>query len=227
MRYKYEGDIATAKDQKVYRPHGRGKLTCYEDEGDPDCMADVYWIYEGAFDRCHVTGQGRTIHGKQSDSPGYIYDGEHHDWRAHGQGTSFRSDGTKEYEGQWKSDEYHGQGTSYRQDGNIREDGARENGTMEYEGQWEESCWKGVGTLYRRDGTISRNGTWVNGGSQEREWQEGEEMYWYEGDWDVDGWMMHGWGILYRPDRTTVEREGWWQNGEPVDGPPAGYPDAL
>ena len=78
--------------------------------------------------------------------------------------------------------------------------------------------------MYRPDGSISRNGTWVNGGAEEYERQEGEEMYWYEGDWDEEGW--HGWGILYRPDRTTVEREGWWQNGKPVDDPPAGYPGA-
>lgn len=225
--YKYEGDIATAESGgDVYRPHGRGKLTYYEDGGDPDCMADVYCVYEGDFDACHVTGQGRTIHGGRSDSPDYIYDGDHVDWSAHGDGTWYRPDSTKEYEGQWKSDKYHGQGTSYRQDGNIREDGARENGTREYEGQWEENCWRGVGTLYRPDGTISRNGTWVNGGSEEYQRQEGEEMYWYEGDWDVEGCIMHGWGILYRPDRTTVEREGWWQNGEPVDGSPAGHPDA-
>ena len=215
MRYKYEGDIATAKSGgDVYRPHGRGKLTCYEDGGNPDCMADVDSVYEGDFDACHVTGQGRTIYGGRSDSPGYIYDGDHVNWDPHGQGTWYRPDGTKEYEGQWKSGNYHGQGTSYRPDG-----------TMEYEGQWEESYWRGVGTLYRPDGTISRNGTWVNGYAAEYEWQEGEEMYWYEGDSDKEE-LMHGWGILYRPDRTTVEREGWWQNGESVDGPPADYPDA-
>ena len=144
--------------------------------------------------------QGRTIQGGRSDYPGYIYEGGHVDGYAHGDGTS------------------------YRHDGEIREDGTREDGTREYEGQWEENFWRGVGTLYRPDGSISRNGTWVHGDSGEYEWQEGEEM-WYEGDWDEKGWM-HGWGILYRPDRTTVEREGWWQNGEPVDGPPAGHPDA-
>ena len=125
-----------------------------------------------------------------------------------------RLDGTMMYKGNCKAGKYDGQGTSFRPDG-----------TKEYEGQWEESCWKGVGTLYRPDGTISRNGTWVNGDSGEYPWQEGEEMYWYEGDWDKDGWI-HGWGILYRPDHTTVEREGWWQNGEPVDGPSAGHPNA-
>ena len=216
MRCKYEGDIATEKQGVIYKPHGRGKLTCYEDEGDPDSMADVYWIYEGEFTKGRVTGQGRTIQGERSDLRGCIYDGKHDEWNADGQGTYFRPDGTKEYEGQWKSDKYHGQGTSFRPDG-----------TKEYEGEWEESCWRGDGTLYRPDGSISRNGTWGNGGAKGYEWQEGEAMYWYEGDWDEEkGWMMHGWGILYRPDRTTVEREGWWQNGEPVDDPPAGHRDA-
>ena len=176
--------------------------------------------YKGVFTGGKCTGQGRTIYGGRSDYQDYIYDGDHVKGNLDGQGTWIRPDGTKEYEGQWRSDWYHGQGTSYRHDGEIREDG-----TKEYEGQWEKGCWKGVGTLYRLDGTISRNGTWMNGGSEEYERQEGEEKYWYEGDWDKDGWI-HGWGILYRPDRTTVEREGWWQNGEPVDGPPAGYPDA-
>ena len=27
-----------------------------------------------------------------------------------------------------------------------------------------------------------------------------------------------------RPDRTTVEREKWWQNGKVSDVPPPGYP---
>ena len=135
-------------------------------------------------------------------------------WKPDGQGILFRPDGTKEYDGQWESGYRHGQGTSFRPDG-----------TKEYHGQWEKSCWKGVGTLYRSDGSISRNGTWVNGGSDEYERQEGEEWYWYEGDWDEEE-RIHGWGILYRPDRTTVEREGWWQNGESVNGPPPGHPDA-
>ena len=70
-----------------------------------------------------------------------------------------------------------------------------------------------------------REREWVNGSSGEHKWQG--EMCWYEGDWDEEeGSKPHGWGILYRPDRITVAREGWWQNGEPVDGPPPGYPDA-
>ena len=142
---------------------------------------------------------------------------------AHGEGTWYYPDGAVQYVGDNQNGEFYGQGTSYRQDGNTREDGTRENGTREYEGTWQGSCWIGNGTLYRPDGTISRNGEWVNGGSEEYEWQG--ETCWYEGDWDKEG-PPHGWGILYRPDRISVEREGWWQNGEPVDGPPPGYPDA-
>ena len=212
MRYKYEGDIATAKDQKVYRPHGRGKLTCYKDGGDPGCTADVYWIYEGAFASCHVTGQGRTIYGGQSDSPGYIYDGEHRDGTAHGQGTSFRSDGTKEYEGQWKSNECHGQGTWYRPDG-----------TKEYEGEWESSYWHGQGTLFCPDGiTPVHDGVrcWRNGSSFSDE--DGSR---YEGEWHDDGKQKHGWGIKYRPDG-TIEHSGWWENDQPRDEPPPNDPDA-
>ena len=79
--------------------------------------------------------------------------------------------------------------------------------------------------MYRSDETISREGEWVYGGSRECKW-EGETC-WYEGDWDEEeNPKPHGWGILYRPDRITVVREGWWQNGEPVDGSPPGYPDA-
>ena len=233
MTCKYEGDIATTP-RKVYRPDGQGKLTCYEEDGVTDS-----WTYEGAFVDGQMTGQGTTTTRDTPDDPGYIYEGAHDKgwadgygiWRRRsdntmmyegnsrsgkydGQGTSYRPDGTKEYEGEWRSNNYHGQGTSFRPDG-----------TKGYEGQWGESYWRGIGTLYRPDGSISRNGTWVNGYAAEYEWQEGEEMYWYEGDSDKKEWM-HGWGILYRPDRTTVEREGWWQNGEPVDGPPAGHPDA-
>ena len=211
MTCKYEGDIATAPTGKVYRPDGRGKLTCYEEDG-----VTVSWTYEGAFVNGQMTGQGKTTwQGTGTpDDPGYIYDGAHVDGLGKGHGIWRRLDGTMMYKGNSKAGEYDGQGTSFRPDG-----------TKGYEGQWEESYWRGVGTLYRPDGSISRNGTWVNGYAAEYEWQEGEEMYWYEGDGDEEGWM-HGWGILYRPDRTTVEREGWWQNGEPVDGPPAGHPDA-
>ena len=59
MTCKYEGDIATAPAGVVYKPDGRGKLICYEDGGDPDSMADVYWIYEGVFTKGKYTSQGR------------------------------------------------------------------------------------------------------------------------------------------------------------------------
>ena len=210
MPYKYEGDVSVST--KILRcvPHGIGKLTCHEEDG-----VTVSWIYEGAFDDGRMTGQGRTTEKDAPDDPGsgYIYDGAHIKGLANGYGIWRHLDGTMMYEGNSKAHEYDGQGTSFRPDG-----------TKGYEGQWEEGYWRGVGTLYRPDGSISRNGTWVNGYAAEYERQEGEEM-WYEGDSDKEEWM-HGWGILYRPNRTTVEREGWWQNGEPVDGPPAGYPDA-
>ena len=207
MRCKYEGDVSVSR--KIWRCQ-HGTLTCYGEDG-----VTVSWTYEGAFVNGRMTGQGKTTWKGTGtpDDPGYIYDGAHVDGSEEGYGIWHRRDGTMVYKGNSEAGEYDGQGTSFRPDG-----------TREYEGQWEKSCWRGVGTLYRPDGTISRNGTWVNGGSWEHKWQE-EEMYWYEGDWDEENWM-HGWGILYRPDRTTVEREGWWQNGEPVDGPPAGHLDA-
>ena len=173
MRYKYEGEIATPV-RGVYKPHGLGKLTCYEDGGNPDCMADVYHIYEGAFDKGHVTGGGRTIHGGHSDSPGYIYDGEHRDWEAHGRGTSFRADGTEEYEGRWESDYWHGHGILFHLDGitPVHDDGrywtngssySYEDGSR-YEGEWhdENEQKHGWGIKYRPDGTIEHSGWWEN-----------------------------------------------------------------
>ena len=171
MRYKYEGDIATKPAGKVYRPDGQGKLTCYEEDG-----VTVSWTYEGDFVNGQMTGQGRTTQIDSPDAPGYIYEGAHVNGWADGYGIWYRLDGTMMYEGNFKAHKYDGQGTSFRPDG-----------TKEYEGQWEEDLWKGVGTLYRPDGTISRNGTWMNGGSEEYERQEGQEKYWYEGDWDKDG----------------------------------------
>ena len=224
MKYRYEGDVSVSDRVCKCVPQGQGKVTAYEEDG-----VTVSWTYEGAFDKGRMTGQGTTTYGEQyrddPDLAGDVYRGAHLEGDAHGQGTWYRSDGTKKYVGDFQNGEYHGQGTSYRHDGNIREDGAREDGTQEYDGQWKKDCWCGRGILYRRDGATSRNGQWVNGGSEEYEWEEGEEMYWYEGDWDDDGYM-HGWGILYRPDRTTVEREGWWQNGGRSDGPPPDRPDA-
>ena len=217
---RYEGEVVI---REICRPHGQGKLISYR--GGPE--GAVSWIYEGEFLEGKATGQGTTTYGEQyPDNPdlaGYVYRGAHFNGDAHGQGTWYRSDGTKEYVGDFQAGEYHGQGISYRSGGNIREDGAREDDAKEYNGQWKESCWCGHGTLFHPDGAISRKGNWVNGGSEEYEWEEGEEMYWYEGDWDNDGYM-HGWGILYRPDRTTVECEGWWQNGKASDVPPPGYP---
>ena len=192
MHYHYNGEM-NCGDRGFCSARGQGTLTCYaEDDGPEDVFS---WRYEGSFDKGHATGQGTTTYGESyPDDPGfvgYVYRGAHVNGELYGQGTSYRPNGTKEYEGQWKKD-----------------------------------YWHGPGTLYRPDGTISRDGNWVNGGSGEYAWEEGEEMYWYEGDWDNDDQYMHGWGILYRPGRTTVEREGWWQNGGRSDGPPPDRPDA-
>lgn len=192
----YKGEVIL--NRKIWRPHGQGTLTCYAKGGGPEAEDAFSWRYEGQFKEGGATGQGTTTYGEQYDDElrGQTYTGAHIDGDPHGQGT-------------W-----------YRHDGNTREDGTREDGTREYEGTWQEDCWIGNGTLYHRDGTISRNGKWVNGGSGEYEWQG--ETWWYEGDWDEDV-SPHGWGVMYRPDRITVAREGWWQNGESVDGPPPGY----
>ena len=218
MRYSYEGDVSISDRVSECVPNGQGRVTAYEED-----EVTVSWTYEGAFVSGRMTGQGQTTEIGTPDGPGYIYEGDHVNGRAHGRGTWYRSDRTKEYVGDFQAGEYHRQGTSYRHDDNIREDGAREDGTKEYDGQWKKSRWCGHGTLFHPDGTISRNGNWVNGGSGEYERQEGEEMFWYEGDLDDDT-CMHGWAILYHPDRTTVEREGWWRNGEASDVPPPGYP---
>ena len=221
--YRYEGEV---KRNKIVRPHGRGTLTCYANGGDsgPD---DFLWKYEGEFEKGHATGQGKKTLGvpypDDPDSAGWVYIGVHLDGEAHGLGTWYYQDRAKAYHGDNQKGLYHGHGTSYRHDGTIKEDGTREDGTREYEGSWQESYWKGNGILYRPDGSISREGEWVYGFSWEYKRQG--ETCWYEGDWNEEV-CPHGWGILYRPDRITVEREGWWQNGEPVDGPPPNYPDA-
>ena len=212
MAYKYDGDIATAKRGVVYRPDGWGKLTCYEDGRDPDSMADVHFIYEGVFTGGKCTGQGRTIYGERSDYKDYIYDGDHVEGNADGQGTWVRPDGTKEYEGQWWSNVCHGQGASYRPDG-----------TKEYEGEWKSHYWHGHGTLFCPDGiTPVHDGVrcWRNGGS----WSD-EDGSRYEGEWHDDDEQKHGWGIKYRPDG-TIEHSGWWENDQPRDKPPPNDPDA-
>ena len=167
---------------------------------------------------CYAQGGGSGA----EDAFSWKYEGEFDEGHVTGRGRWYYPDRAMQYDGDFQRQGYHGRGTSYRHDGTIREDGTREDGTREYEGTWQKSCWKGNGILYRPDDSISREGEWVNGGSEEYEWQG--ETCWYEGDWDEEG-SAHGWGILYRPDRITVVREGWWQNGEPVDGPPPGDPD--
>ena len=201
MLYHYNGELNCGKTG--YYSLGElvemGTLTCYENGGPGGPFS---WRYKGQFKKGYLTGEGRTTYGEQWSDPdlaGWVYIGAH------------------------VNGDYHGQGTSHRPDGNIREDGAREDGTKQYEGQWKDNCWCGPGTLYLPDGSASPNGNWVNGYSGEYEWEKGEEMFWYEGDWDEEG-CPHGWGILYRPDRTTVEREGWWQNGEVSKVHPPGYP---
>ena len=222
MNGRYEGEISISPQKFICKPNGCGKVTVYQED------EIVSWTYEGAFVDGRITGQGKTTYGNPCpDWPalaGQVYIGTHDDSNAHGEGTWYYPDGAKRYFGDNQKGEWHGQGTSYRHDGTIREDGTREDGTREYEGTWQESYWKDNGTLYRPDGTISREGEWVYGGSLEYEWQD--EMCWYEGDWDEEDYA-HGWGIMYRPDRVTVAREGWWQNGEPVDGPPSDYPEAA
>ena len=203
--------------------HGRGTWTCYAQGGGSGAEDAFSWKYEGEFDQGHMTGQGTTTYGDpypdDPDVAGWFYIGVHLNGDAHGLGIWYYPDKTKAYDGGNQGGLYHGHGTSYRRDG-----------TRQYEGTWKESCWKGNGTLYRPDGTILREREWVNGSSGEHKWQ-GEwqsDMCWYEGDWDEEeDPKPHGWGILYRPDRITVVREGWWQNGEPVDGPPSGYPEAA
>ena len=193
------------------KAHGRGTWTSYAEGGGSGPDDAFSWKYEGEFDRDQATGQGTTTYGDPyPDVAGWVYIGVHLNGDAHGLGIWYYPDKTKAYDGDNQEGLYHGHGTSYRRDG-----------TKEYEGTWQESCWKGNGTLYRPDGTVSREGEWVNGGSGEY------ETCWYEGDWnEEEDSKPHGWGIRYRPDRITVVREGRWQNGEPVDGPPPGDPDA-
>ena len=188
-------------------------MCCYEGE----------MSYIRNFWRAHGQKGKLTAYEEDGVTVSWIYEGEFLEGKVTGQGTWYYPDRAKAYVGNFDDGHYDGQGTSYRRDGNIREDGAREDGTIEYEGQWKGSCWCGPGTLYLPDGSASPNENWVKGGSGEYEWEKGEEMFWYEGDWDEEG-CPHGWGILYRPDRTTVERKEWWQNGKASDVRPPGYP---
>ena len=213
MHYHYNGEMNCIRG--IWRAHGRG--TCYYPGGYPD----------GAV----------------------AYDGNHVNGKYHGQGTSHRPDGTKEYEGQWKEGYWHGHGTLFcpdgithareddwrkgdscsykdgsRYEGEWRNDGNqrhrwgiqyRPDGTKEYEGQWKEGYWHGHGTLFCPDGITH---AW------ERDWRKGDSLLYkdgsrYEGEWDDDGEQRHGWGILYDPNLNIVY-EGWWQNGDPSDGPP-------
>ena len=172
MTCKYEGDVSVSGRVSHCVPHGKGILTCYDEDG-----VTVSYTYEGAFVDGRMT-YGTTTCGEQHpETPGEFYIGAHIKGYADGHGTWYYRDEARAYVGNFRRGYYDGQGTSYRNDGQIREDGTREDGTKEYEGQWEENCWRGVGILYRPDGTISRNGTWGNGGAEEYEWQEGEAMY--------------------------------------------------
>ncbi len=51
---------------------------------------------------------------------------------SHGQGKSYREDGSLEYDGQWEKDMVNGQGKYYRQDGILK-----------YDGQWVNNVFKG------------------------------------------------------------------------------------
>ena len=129
MKGRYEGDVSVSDRKCKCVPDGQGKVTVYEEDG-----VTVSWTYEGAFVDGLMTGHGKMTYGEQYPNvagyvvAGCVYEGDHRDGKAHGHGTWYRSDGTKEYVGEFQADEYHGQGTSYSRDG-----------TIEHEGWWQNS----------------------------------------------------------------------------------------
>ena len=222
MKYRYKGDISVSGRVYGCVPNGQGKVTAREEDG-----GTVSWTYKGAFDDGRMTGHGKMTYGEQYPNvadyvvAGCVYEGYHRDGKAHGRGTWYRSDGTKEYVGDFQADEYHGQGTWYRPDGTKEYVGDfqaneyhgqgtsyRPDGTKEYEGEWRASYWQGHGTLFHLDGNHKWKDDWRNGGSQS--YEDGSR---YEGEWDDDGEQRHGWGILYDPNLNIVYK-GLWQNDE-------------
>ena len=100
-------------------------------------------------DRCE--GNCRDGEGAMYKPDGSKYVGHWKEGKTDGQGTSYFSDGTKIYEGQWKANNYDGQGTEYLPGGG------------KYVGGFKNDQKDGHGALYLPDGAKVYDGEWKDG----------------------------------------------------------------
>lgn len=125
---KLKRDVKTCVDYpKITFPNGN----TYEGEVDKENFPNGF----GTWTRL----SGRKYVGQWLDSVRF------------GEGTSYRSDGTKNYEGEWANDMPSGVGIAYRKDG-----------SKIYEGNWKDGKPHGTGTLYNPDGSLQWFGVFTN-----------------------------------------------------------------
>lgn len=180
---------------------------------------------EGTYLNGSISGAGKKYYPDGT----VLFDGTYESGHAVN-GTSYFSDGSVRYTGEWDGSSYSGSGTLYWQNGNTRFEGNwtddkrsgsgtsyREDGTIEYIGAWQDNQHSGYGKLYYEDGTtLQYDGRFKNGvrsGNGNGYYRDGTLQY--SGDWSSDTWS--GQGTWY------------WENGQPyykgafANGQPNGF----
>ena len=198
-------------------------------------------IYQGKFDDDHMTfGSARTLDGRgftgewYDDFNGYgttiwqdgvtKYEGEWQNFRSHGYGKMYYSDGTR-YEGEWQNGQ-RSYGTFYFKDGSTykgewKDDDIEGDGIYTFpngeqlEGSFGYSEWGDEGyKLDRiRGKTTYQDGSKYEGGLKFGERKGNGTMYYsdgsrYEGEWYFD--RRDGYGTMYYSDGSRYE--GKWSS---------------
>lgn len=102
-------------------------------------------IYDGEWKEGKFSGKGKA-YPNEGELAGYTLDGNFLNGKANGFGISYKSDGTKEYEGEWKDFKYDGKGILYL------------FGKKSYEGGWQKGLMNGYGVIYEPNGQKDSEG---------------------------------------------------------------------
>ena len=202
-----------------------GEFNGYGSKWFLDSSAKKIYKMEGTYLNGSINGAGKKYYPDGS----ILFDGTYESGHAV-EGTTYLSDGSVRYTGEWDGNNYSGSGTLYWENGNTRFEGNwtddkrngsgtsyREDGTIEYIGGWQDNQYSGYGKLYYQDGTtLQYDGRFKNGvksGNGNGYYRDGTLQY--SGAWSSDTWS--GQGTWY------------WENGQPyykgafANGQPNGF----
>ena len=127
-----------------------------------------------------------------------VYEGEWEGWYRQGQGTFFRSDGSKAYVGEWHRSLPHGTGSEF------------EGEQVVYHGQWEEGDRSGTGSFYA-SGELRFTGEWRHDMRNGTGFEFRDGKLTYAGQWHMD--RAHGEGVRYFL-KGSVQYRGEFYEGE-------------